>query len=181
MQLNSSDKFINAIALNLPVSSRVLDLGSGNGGKRPATYAKLLGQHGYIVTAVDKEPMVVHNFSDWKNVTYVQKSVEQFLVDYTSQYDLVLMRCILPFISRECLNAAVNHVLPGGILYLLTFEPGDGTIQDKLLIPKEVLQAELKLMGLHEVVVEAYSQDDDHLPMGKHTHKMLALVYRKPV
>ena len=178
MQLNSTDKFLNAITLELPRGSRVLDLGSGSGGKWNANYAKFLGKQGYVVTAVDKEPGVG---LPWPGVTYLQKSVEQFLVEYKKFFSLVMLRCVLPFIPRECVNLAAAHLVPGGILYVLTFEPGDGILPDKLLVPKEELQKELKLIGMQEMVSESYTLSDDHPPRGPHTHKMLALVYRKPL
>lgn len=172
-----TDKFLKAILRDLPTGSRVLDLGSGDGKFVPAKIAKSLGQMGYRVTAVDKKPGYK---LPWKGVNYIQTSVEQYLVNFQNSYELILMRCILPFIARECVALATAHLNPGGILYALTFQPTDPVIPQRLLMPKAETQQLMQDAGLKEIITEEYTEKDNHPPLGKHEHHLMALVYRKP-
>lgn len=157
------------IIRQLPKMSRILDLGSGNGGQRPegqpVRYAKTLGKAGYRVTAVDKRIGVE---LPWPGVEYLQTSAEEFLKTNYQPYDFVICSNILQFSDPLVITDLPKLVAPGGHLFVRTFAN----------LPT-VLEALCTLDGLELLDERTYTVQEDHPPEGPHTHEVVELVFRR--
>lgn len=165
----NDDPLLRQIIVDLPRGSRILDLGSGNGGQRPTgwpvRYAKVLGKAGFQVTAVDTGAGVG---LPWPGVEYVQTSVEDFVRVHQRQYHLVICSNVLQCVDVSAIADLPKLVAPGGYLFVRTFAN----------LPK-VLEALRALDGLELLDERTYTVQEDHPLEGPHSHEVVELVFRR--
>ena len=165
----SDDSLFRKIILELPKTSRILDLGSGNGGQRPdgwpVRYAKILGAAGYQVTAVDRKGGVG---LPWPGVEYRQNSVEDFFKSEYKPFDFVICSNILQFVDPAVIADLPKLVAPGGYLFVRTFAD-----------QATVLEVLSSMDGLELLDERAYTVHEDHPPEGPHTHDIVEIIFRR--
>ncbi|MFA5386340.1 MAG: class I SAM-dependent methyltransferase [Candidatus Paceibacterota bacterium] len=136
----------------------IIDLGCGHGAD-----SYFLAERGYKVIAVDEANNLKFQHP---NLIFIQQKLETLVDD---KFDGVIANFSLHFLESEKRLKVIEHYLknlkPEGIFYILTFE--------------EFVTPEFLKLFPQEPVIEYYTKEDDHPPVGKHTHHIAKIVYQK--
>lgn len=110
-------KFVNIFIENIEPGHKVLDLGAGSG-----EYSQMFAEKGAQVTAVDSK---LPDFLDNSIISH-KMSIEDFISEDDSQYDLVFMRNLIQFLDKQWVFESLfpwieKHLNKDGIIGIATF------------------------------------------------------------
>lgn len=104
--------------LNLPVGSRILDVGAGTG-----SYSYALSDRGLNVTALEPSSVMIEQASKECDVTWVQGSAELLPFSDNSFDGAIFILCIHHFDDLIKAFSEIRRVNPAGPVVIFTYDP----------------------------------------------------------
>ena len=152
-----------------------LDIGCAHGGR-----SYQLAEMGLSVTAIDKN---LPNVLPCHNIKFVEDDIRQFNFEH---YDVILAINILQFLDKASQHVVLTHIVQSlnsdGLLFIESFTDKDCSF-GHTSISGHFKYHELKQWAyrnrLHLLEYKEETINDNHEPMGAHSHGIVRLVAKK--
>ena len=104
--------------LDLPLGSRIIDVGAGTG-----SYSRALADRGYEMTALEPSSVMRDQADDSSPVAWVEGSAESLPFADGSYDGAILILCIHHFTDLTTAFAEIRRVVPSGPVVIFTYDP----------------------------------------------------------
>lgn len=162
-------EFLERYEGRLKNKKKALDIGTANGSN-----ARYLANLGLEVEGIDIE--LPDNMEPHKNIRWIKSDILNY--DFQSKYDVIIAFNVLQFLTISQRNMILDKMEealnPEGMIFIKSFTQKDPSFGHSSKIMGQFAENELlhwaEGKNLHILEYQEKEIEDNHLPLGKHTH-----------